>query len=138
MSQVYVLELAYLVCGGMLLLSDSHGIRYPLLLSLRYAFRTQRRVRLLLIWGGVALALLSVFVPYDPGPVLLGDLSVTATIIPLVVWYIALARKVGSGKRCPAVVEDVAGYVERHKMRAGKLVLLVACVHFLVPMVVLV
>ncbi|MCH3919283.1 MAG: hypothetical protein LKE39_02120 [Sphaerochaeta sp.] len=40
MSQVYFLEIIFLVFGALLLLSDSHGVKYPLLLSLRYGFGT--------------------------------------------------------------------------------------------------
>ena len=136
MSQVYFLELVYLTIGSMMLLSDTHGVKFPILLSLRYAFRSVSWVRHLLVEGGFILGILSIFFPYEPGPPLLGDFLVTVTIFPLVVWYIAIARRQAHG-RVSGMVDDAASVIERNKHGLGKAVFLIAVIHFLFPMIVL-
>ena len=136
MSQVYFLELVYLVIGSMMLLSDSHGIRFPILLSLRYAFRSIGWVRHLLIEGGFVLGVLSLCFPYEPGPAILGDLVVFLVIFPLAIWYVALARIQAHGK-AGTMVEELYRIIEDHKQGFGKAVFCIAFIHFLFPMIVL-
>lgn len=137
MSQVYFLEIIFLVFGALLLLSDSHGVKYPLLLSLRYGFRNKRWLRVLLITMGWLLTVLSAVVPYDPGPMFLGDLLVTITIFILTVWYIAMAmHPVRTGEE-KTVLDEATTYIERNKDFFGMVVIIVAVVHFCVPMLVL-
>lgn len=138
MSQVYFLELVYLTLSGMLLLSDSHGVKFPILLSLRYAFRQMRWYRVLMTAGGFVLGLLSMFVPYEPGPALLGDFVVTLTIFPLVVWFFSWSRQLAQRpKKGATVVDEAALVIEQNKRLCGKIVFVVAVVHFFVPMIVL-
>ncbi|MFA7168117.1 MAG: hypothetical protein WC096_04385 [Sphaerochaetaceae bacterium] len=137
MSQVYLLEIVYLVFGSLLLLSDSHGVKYPLLLTMRYGFRNKRWLRILLVCMGWALTILSMFVPYDPGPMFLGDLIVTVTIFNLTLWYIAMSRHPAGDDEGKTILDEAATYIERNKEILGFLVAIIACIHFLVPMLVL-
>ncbi|HCU29551.1 MAG TPA: hypothetical protein DIC57_01815, partial [Sphaerochaeta sp.] len=67
MIQLYLLSIAYLLLGSAFLLSDSYGLSFPLLLSLRYAFRTHRVVRRILVLSGLLLTIASALFPMDPG-----------------------------------------------------------------------
>lgn len=136
MSQLFFLEIVYMVLGALLLLSDSHGVKYPLLLSLRHLFRISGKFRLLLIVGGIALMFLSVFLPYEPGPMVLGDLLVSLAILFLVIWYGAssLGMKEGNSH---TMLDNASTYVEKNKMVLGYVTIAVAVVHFIVPMCVL-
>jgi len=137
MSQMYFLEIVYLIFGSLLLLSDTHGVKYPLLLSLRYGFRNKKWLRVLLVAMGCILTILSIFVPYEPGPVFLGDLVVTITMFVLTLWYIAATRHPVGADEEKTVLDEAKTYIERNKEIFGFFVAIVALVHFLVPMSVL-
>mgnify|MGYP007111632495 CR=1 FL=1 len=134
MTQLFFLEIVYLLLGSFLLLSDSYGVRYPVLLSLRHQFRMNPRFRFFLILIGCVLMTLSVFLPYDPGPPLLGDLLVTLNLLFLVVWFLVKAKKV---KGEETVFVEASQYVEKNMQVFGFLTMGVAVIHFLVPMSVL-
>jgi hypothetical protein len=134
MTQLFFLEIVYLLLGSFLLLSDSYGVRYPVLLSLRHLFRMNPRFRFFLILIGCVLMTLSVFLPYDPGPPLLGDLLVTLNLLFLVVWFLVKAKKV---KGEETVFVEASQYVEKNMQVFGFLTMGVAVIHFLVPMSVL-
>ncbi len=133
MAQVYLLEELYLFLSAMMLLGDQYGAQLPILLSLRYAFRRVAWVRHLFFWGGFSLGIISLFVPYAPGPRLLGDLVVTLTLFPLCAWYAFLTRSQNHGEGGGAL----ANHIEKHKKGWGIAVLGVALIHFLFPMLVL-
>lgn len=134
MTQLFFLEIVYLLLGSFLLLSDSYGVRYPVLLSLRHLFRMNPRFRFFLILIGCVLMTLSIFLPYDPGPPLLGDLLVTLNLLFLVVWFLVKAKKV---KGEETVFVEASQYVEKNMQVFGFLTMGVAVIHFLVPMSVL-
>jgi hypothetical protein len=133
--QFYLLAIAYLLVGSAFLLSDSFGIRFPLLLSLRFKFRNSKRLRRLLVLGGIVLAAGVGFVPFWPGPVLLGDLVPMANILALCIWYGFCAYRTESLPTDDpgSVLEATGKYVERNKRFFGYLTAVVACLHFLVP-----
>ncbi|MCH3907513.1 MAG: hypothetical protein LKE28_04510 [Sphaerochaeta sp.] len=67
----------------------------------------------------------------------LGDLLVTITIFILTVWYIAMAtHPVRTGEE-KTVLDEATTYIERNKDFFGLAVIIVAVVHFCVPMLVL-
>ncbi len=65
--QLYVLSIAYLLFGAGILLADSYGLSFALLLSMRYAFRTKRALRRLLIILGMLITLGLGFFSHGPG-----------------------------------------------------------------------
>ncbi|MDD3903628.1 MAG: hypothetical protein WC136_11645 [Sphaerochaeta sp.] len=140
MMQVYFLSIIYLLLGAGFLLSDSYGIKFALLLSLRYAFRTSKRFRRILIFSGLLLTVLLCFFPMDPGPVLLGDLLPLINVFSLTVWFLFQAVKHVSDAQDSdenSVLEATGLYFERNKRNFGYVTCLVSLLHFFVPFSVL-
>ena len=123
-AQTYFLSILYLLLGASLLLADFWGMRFPLLLSLRYAFR-------------ICLAL--GFFPYPPGPALLGDFVPLLNCFCLLVYYLYQSlRGMDKHTESEQTVLDTTGlYMERNKRNVGYLTLAVAVLHFLAPQLVL-
>ncbi|MGE4525868.1 MAG: hypothetical protein AB7D24_08295 [Sphaerochaeta sp.] len=139
MIQLYLLSIAYLLLGSAFLLSDSYGLSFPLLLSLRYAFRTHRVVRRILVLSGLLLTIASALFPMDPGPMLLGDLVPMLNVFSLTLWYLYQAlRGIGVKQEEQQTVLDATGlYMERNKRNVGFLTMAVAIIHFIAPQLVL-
>jgi hypothetical protein len=137
--QLYLLSIAYLLLGSAFLLSDSYGLSFPLLLSLRYAFRTHRVVRRILVLSGLLLTIASALFPMDPGPMLLGDLVPMLNVFSLTLWYLYQAlRGIGVKQEEQQTVLDATGlYMERNKRNVGFLTMAVAIIHFIAPQLVL-
>ncbi|MGE4584942.1 MAG: hypothetical protein AB7C91_09840 [Sphaerochaeta sp.] len=140
MMQLYLLSILFLALGAAFLLSDTYGLSFALLLSLRYAFRTSALFRRILIFSGLVLTLALALWPVAPGPALLGDLVPMINIGSLTIWYLYQAIKgMGAGAQEQASVLDATAlYVERNKRNVGFLTIIVAVVHFLAPWLVLV
>lgn len=139
MIQLYLLSIAYLLLGSAFLLSDSYGLSFPLLLSLRYAFRTHPVVRRILVLSGLLLTIASALFPMDPGPMLLGDLVPMLNVFSLTLWYLYQAlRGIGVKQEEQQTVLDATGlYMERNKRNVGFLTMAVAIIHFIAPQLVL-
>jgi len=137
--QLYLLSIAYLLLGSAFLLSDSYGLSFPLLLSLRYAFRTHTVVRRILVLSGLLLTIASALFPMDPGPMLLGDLVPMLNVFSLTLWYLYQAlRGIGVKQEEQQTVLDATGlYMERNKRNVGFLTMAVAIIHFIAPQLVL-
>jgi hypothetical protein len=137
--QLYLLSIAYLLLGSAFLLSDSYGLSFPLLLSLRYAFRTHRAVRRILVLSGLLLTIALALFPMDPGPMLLGDLVPMLNVFSLMLWYLYQAlRGIGVKQEEQQTVLDATGlYMERNKRNVGFLTMAVAIIHFIAPQLVL-
>jgi hypothetical protein len=140
MMQLYFLSIAYLLMGSAFLLSDTYGLSFPLLLSLRYAFRTKRIFRRILIALGLLLTIALALFPMDPGPKFLGDFIPMINILSLTVWYAFQAlRGVGVMQEDEQTMLGATGlYVERNKRNVGYLTLAIAIIHFIAPQLVLV
>ncbi len=107
---------SHISVGSAFLLSDSYGLSFPLLLSLRYAFRTHRVVRRILVLSGLLLTIALALFPMDPGPMLLGDLVPMLNVFSLTLWYLyqALRGIGGEGRKAADVLENSTGlYMER-------------------------
>lgn len=140
MMQTYLLSLVYLLFGSAFLLADGYGVRFPMLLSLRYHFRTKKGVRLTLIILGVAITLSLALFPMEPGPVLLGDLIPMLNVSSLAVYYLYLSLK-GEGEGVHddnSVLHATGLYVEHNRRGVGYVTLAVALIHFFIPHFVLV
>lgn len=139
MIQLYLLSIAYLLLGSAFLLLDSYGLSFPLLLSLRYAFRTHRVVRRILVLSGLLLTIALALFPMDPGPMLLGDLVPMLNVFSLTLWYLYQAlRGIGVKQEEQQTVLDATGlYMERNKRNVGFLTMAVAIIHFIAPQLVL-
>jgi len=137
--QVYLLSIAYLLLGSSFLLSDSYGLSFPLLLSLRYAFRTHRAVRRMLVLSGLLLTIALALFPMDPGPWMLGDLVPMLNVFSLTLWYLYQAlRGIEMKQEQQQTVLDATGlYMERNKRNVGYLTMGIAIIHFIAPQLVL-
>ncbi len=139
MMQGYLLSILYLSIGAAYLLADEYGARMPVLLSLRYHFRTQRWVRLALIISGTLLTLLLVFFPIAPGPVLLGDLLPCLNILFLTLYYLhqSLSGKGDRAEQPDSVIQATGEYVESNRRYVGYVTVVVALLHFLLPQLII-
>ncbi len=140
MIQIYILSIAYLLFGSGLLLADSYGLSFALLLSMRYAFRTKRVLRRSLILLGLVISLGLCFLPMDPGPVFLGDFVPMLGCFSLMLYYLfrSLRGMEEMTMHDEASVLDATGqYMEQNKRNVGFLMLFVSVLHFLVPQLVL-
>ena len=138
-AQTYFLSILYLLLGASLLLADFWGMRFPLLLSLRYAFRVHKLVRRAFILSGLGICLALGFFPYPPGPALLGDFVPLLNCFCLLVYYLYQSlRGMDKHTESEQTVLDTTGlYMERNKRNFGYLTLAVAVLHFLAPQLVL-
>jgi hypothetical protein len=141
MMQTYLLSLLYLLYGAAFLLADVHGVRFPILLSLRYHFRTKKGVRMLLIVFGLVIALLLAFFPMEPGPVLFGDFIPLLNVTSLAIYYLYLSLKgleeESDERHSDSVLHATGQYVEHNRSNVGYLTLGVCIIHFLIPHFVL-
>ncbi|MDY4609002.1 MAG: hypothetical protein SPD11_00100 [Sphaerochaetaceae bacterium] len=152
MMQVYFLGIVYLLLGAGMLLVDYYGGRLLLLIRLRSTFRSSRVCRLLIVVGGFLLVILTLLFPVPPGPRILGDLIPAMNIFALWIWFvsqaIAISRKrkddsSAEGEEHPArnreddMLHYTSSLIETNKRNFGLVTLVVACLHFLVPMFVL-
>lgn len=130
---VYALELFYLFLGVLLLLSEGGGLG-EIPKALGFLFKSRPAVRRLLIALGAAVAALSVFFPADPGPVLLGDFLVTATVLCITLWLASRSRAIEREEGAKEGMVDAAGaFIESRRKRMARLVLVVGIIHFIVP-----
>ncbi|MGH0053191.1 MAG: hypothetical protein ACQ5SW_07385 [Sphaerochaetaceae bacterium] len=138
--QLYVLSIAYLLFGAGLLLADSYGLSFALLLSMRYAFRTKKVLRKTLIFLGLLLSAGLCFLPMDPGPVFLGDFVPMLNIFSLMLYYLFQSLRgmeEGNAHEEASVLDATGRYMEQNKRNVGFLTITVAALHFLVPQFVL-
>mgnify|MGYP000847443096 FL=1 len=140
MMQTYLLSLLYLFFGAAFLLADGYGVRFPMLLSLRYHFRTKRWVRVTLIIFGLGITLLLALFPMEPGPVLLGDLIPLLNVLSLAFYYLYLSLKntEEEGPNDNSVLHATGLYVEHNRRGVGYVTLAVALIHFFIPHFVLI
>lgn len=139
MMQIYLVAVFYLALGSGFLLSDRYGLKFALLLSLRYAFRTKKAFRTILILTGMLLTLALCFFPTDPGPVLLGDLIPMINVFALCVWYLYRALKGDreNKEEDESMLHATGQYFERNKRSFGYVTAIIAFLHFLAPALVL-
>lgn len=140
MIQIYILSITYLLIGAMILLSDTYGGRFSLLLSVRYLFRTKRSFQTAMILAGFFLAILLGMFPVPPGPRLLGDLFPLVNTLLLMFWYLfqtVRSSPLEQDKQEKSVLGATGRYVEKNKRNFGFLTLAVAVLHFLFPVSVL-
>lgn len=152
MMQVYLLGIAYLLLGAGMLLVDYYGGRLLLLIRLRSTFRSSRPCRLLFVVGGFLLVVLMLLFPVPPGPRILGDLIPAVNVFALWIWFVSQAIAISRKRKGDSSAEgddhlsrnredDMLHYtsslIETNKRNFGLVTLVVACLHFLVPMSVL-
>lgn len=140
MMQIYLLSITYLLLGAGILLSDTYGGRFSLLLSLRYVFRTKRKFQKAMIILGLCLSLALGFFPVAPGPRLLGDLIPMTNTIMLTFWFLFHTIKPTEEDESSdekSVLEATGQYFEKNKRNFGYITCIVALLHFLIPMSVL-
>ncbi|MFA6688408.1 MAG: hypothetical protein ACOX6K_09120 [Sphaerochaetaceae bacterium] len=152
MIQVYFLSVAYLLVGAGLLLVDQYGGRLLLLIRLRSSFRNSKTFRAITIFGGLALVILLLVFPIPPGPKVLGDLVPAMNIMALWVWFVSQSISLSRSRKAESVAEDdeqsaknreedmlsyTSSLIETNKRNFGIATLVVACLHFMVPMSVL-
>jgi hypothetical protein len=79
------------------------------------------------------------FFPVSPGPVFLGDLIPLINVLSLVFWYVfqAFRHEAERKKDENSVLEVTGHYFEQNKKVFGFITLCIACLHFLVPVSVL-
>lgn len=150
--QVYFLSIVYLLVGAGMLLVDHYGGRLLLLIRLRSTFRSSLAFRLLIVIGGFLLVILLLLFPAPPGPKILGDFIPALNVFALWIWLvsqsIAVSKKrkensTSNGDEPPMRnrEEDMLRYtsslIETNKRNFGLVTIVVACLHFIVPMSVL-
>ncbi len=138
--QTFFVTQIYLLYGAAFLLADGYGVRFPLLLSLRYHFRINGSVRLLLIIAGFVISLLLAFFPVDPGPPLFGDLIPSLNVLSLAFYYLYLSLRgeQEGGEGDGSVLHATATYVEHNRRGVGIATVVIACLHFVIPHYVLI
>lgn len=138
MNQIYLLSIVYLSLGAAFLLTDFYALKFPMLLSLRYAFRTHKVFRRIMIIGGLLLSLAMGLFPMDPGPRILGDLIPALVVFCLTLWYAYQALRLSDAKQDEQTVLDATGkYLEHNKRNMAFVTIIVAFIHFLAPQLVL-
>ena len=154
MMQIYLLTVAYLLIGAALLLVDDYGGRFILLIRLRNSVQSSFRTLGAFALMGILLAVVKLFHPVPPGPVILGDIVPLASLIVLVVYHITqmvLMRRKQHGDTIDRfsvngsdldevdqnVVHRTRSLIELHKRNLGYVMLSSALLHMFFPQAVL-
>ena len=126
MMQLWLLSLAYLIYTGIIFITPSIGIYNPTLLRIRdYLFNHDRYI-IFVMFCGYALALLTLFFPIKPGPIILGDLLVSTFL-----FLSALNFTIMFVNKEQSIVIDEK-IITRHKIYAI-IIFIVTFLHFLLP-----
>ena len=130
MIQLYLLSIAFMVLSSLILLPENWKRQLSFLILFRSRLSEDGRARRAYFLSGFAIGMAHLFFPMPPGPMMAGDLIPSATVLFLAF----LIFFVYSEKRDEAYFESLrAGRLER----IGKVSLVIAFIHFLVPSLVL-
>lgn len=152
MIQAYFFSVIWLLVLSALLLVGPYGWRLSWLLDIRRFFISSAPVRLGMTSSGFILGILLLFFPIHPGPPILGDLVPAAVILGGSFWLMKTARRIASWYRYlqtgtkhldssfqplkpESLFSDAPG--ENQRLIGGYVALVVAVIHFAVPMAVL-
>ena len=126
MMLIYFLTSLYILLGSGLLLFNRYRSHLSFLMDLRYSIINYKIVNIIFILIGILLGLGKIFFPISPGPIILGDLSVSIICFLLSIYYFILAN-------------DNANLQEFYKIGAkvGYVILVFAILHIIYPSCIL-
>lgn len=134
MLQIYFLSIAFLGLSSLLLLLDYYREELSFLLRFRAFLRENKKAQYAYFISGIAIAVLLLFFPIYPGPMLLGDF-IPAIVAALNAFYFMIAF---SEKNKERGLSFSGTKLEERKKLAGVISLAVAMLHFLFPSFVLI
>lgn len=126
MMQLWLITLLYLTYTGLIFLTPSIGIYNPTLLRIRdYLFNHEKYIILIMVMG-YALTILTLFFPISPGPIFLGDLLVSVSLLISAINFTFILVK----KELAIVIDE--NIITRHRNYAI-IIFIVALLHFIFP-----
>ncbi|MCQ2398278.1 MAG: hypothetical protein MJ052_03135 [Sphaerochaetaceae bacterium] len=128
MVQFFFLAEIYLLTGSAVLLADTYGASVLFLIGIRSFVLGNRKTLIAFMVAGLVIASGLVLVPMEPGPLVLGDLIPSLTIILLVLFYL---KKLGEPER------NLQTVYKQHDTQ-GFITLSIAILHFTLPGIVLI
>lgn len=128
MIQGYILSIAYLLFSALLLLLDNHREHLSFLLKARARLEDDCKVLNLYFYSGIAIAILVLFFPIAPGPVVLGDL-----LVVLFICLCAFHFKLKLSERNKARSNLYFSQYNKNAQRLGYATIAVAMLHFILP-----
>lgn len=134
MLQIYFLSIAFLILSSLLLLLDYYREELSFLLRFRAFLRESKKAQYVYFISGIVIALLLLFFPVYPGPILLGDF-IPAIVVALNSFYFMIAFNEKNKERG---LSFNGTKLEERKKLAGVISLSVAVLHFLFPSFVLI
>lgn len=134
MLQIYFLSIVFLILSSFILLLDYYREELSFLLRFRALMRESKKVQFIYFISGIGVAVLMLFFPVYPGPMLLGDF-IPAMAVLLNSFYFIVAFSEKNKERGLAFNGTK---LEERKKLAGIISLLIAFLHFLFPSFVLI
>ncbi len=134
MLQIYFLSIAFLILSSLLLLLDYYREELSFLLRFRAFLRENKKTQYVYFVSGIVIAIMQLFFPVYPGPILLGDF-IPAISAALNAFYFMIAF---SEKNKERGLSFNGTKLEERKKLAGFISLSIAVLHFLFPSFVLI
>ena len=127
MVQFFFLAEIYLFAGSAVMLADTYGASVLFLINVREFVLGRKKTLIGFIAAGLGIVIGLLLVPMAPGPMILGDLFPSLTIILIVLFYL---KKYGE----PA--GKIKASYKKHDAQ-GFFTLCIAVLHFILPSFVL-
>ncbi len=145
--QLYFITMTALIIESLIFLSDYYGWKYIILLKTKNYILSNRKRLIISLFVSLILTVLNLLFPLSPGPVILGDLSVSIVLGMYVLYTVGLlvGGKGDDGhaqeqrKSSPLDIL-VMGHttIEIHKRNLGFAILCIAFLHLIYPSGVLI
>lgn len=131
MLQIFPLRIAYLVFTALIVLVEVLRNELSFMLRVKLRIVRSRTLRLTFLFSGIALSVLSLLFPIDPGPVILGD------FVPALALLLSSFRYYGNmGKDDLEII--TGSLMESRSFRMGIALLAIAALDLLFPSFILI
>ncbi|MDD4012122.1 MAG: hypothetical protein PHI83_08240 [Sphaerochaetaceae bacterium] len=133
-SQVFFLSVFYLILNGMFLLLYRYKGHGDFIKSLRDRLYAERKLEMGLVIFGFVVSVGSLAFPMDPGPVYIGDglVAINSIILSVLNLYFFLQHK------SSRAVQKVSAMASLAYWWYGVFLIVLGCLHFLFPSIVLI
>lgn len=133
MMQAFLLSVVYIFIGSLLLLMDFHRAELSFLLRFRAYLQDKKHALGSFFYAGLAIGVLLLLFPVDPGPMFIGDIIPALSVLILACYF-----RYAYAKSNQDMDRQFAGTkLSKRKQRLGYIFLIIAIVHFLLPSFVL-
>ena len=128
--QLYIITIVYMVFSAFLLLVDSYRKGLSFMLKAKSKLKSDEKRRNQLFLLGIVIAILKLFFPVAPGPVIIGDLIPSVTILAEAFTLRIVYRNLSEEGK---VKTTSRGLGKKETKKFGCIFLSLAALHFIFP-----